>query len=132
MRRWLPAFSYDRPVSVLMAFIALLVVGTTITTRLPSNAALYAPAPPRTGRRGRPHKKGHRLGALGELAATATWHTVSLHRNGATHKLRLLAVRFDGLLQVTDPDRLRETVRRGIGSGKGFGFGLLSLARPPM
>ena len=55
-----------------------------------------------------------------------------IHRNGATHKLRLLAVRFDGLLQVTDPDCLRETVRRGIGSGKGFGFGLLSLARPPM
>jgi len=32
---------------------------------------------------------------------------------------------------VTDPDRLRETVRQGVGSGKGLGFGLLSLARPP-
>jgi len=48
-----------------------------------------------------------------------------------THKLTLLAVQFDGLLQVTDPDRLRETVRRGIGSGKGLGFGLLSLAPRP-
>ena len=34
------------------------------------------------------------------------------------------------LLQVTDTDRLRETIQRGIGSGKGLGFGLLSLARP--
>jgi CRISPR system Cascade subunit CasE len=49
-------------------------------------------------------------------------------RGEKTHSLRLLAVQFDGLLQVTDPDRLRETVRQGIGSGKGFGFGLLSLA----
>jgi CRISPR system Cascade subunit CasE len=50
--------------------------------------------------------------------------------DGVKHKLKLFAVRFDGLLQVTDPDRLREAVRRGIGSGKGLGFGLLSLARP--
>ena len=34
----------------------------TFTTRLASNAALYAPAPPRTGRRGRPALKGPRLG----------------------------------------------------------------------
>jgi len=54
-----------------------------------------------------------------------------IHRDEATHKLRLLAVQFDGLLRVTDPDRLRESVRRGVGSGKALGFGLLSLARPP-
>jgi len=54
-----------------------------------------------------------------------------IRRNDQTHKVNLLAVQFDGLLQVTDPDRLRETVRQGIGSGKGLGFGLLSLARPP-
>ena len=54
-----------------------------------------------------------------------------IRRNDQTHKVNLLAVQFDGLLQVTDPDLLCETVRRGIGSGKGLGFGLLSLARPP-
>ena len=47
------------------------------------------------------------------------------------HKLKLFAVRFDGLLQIVDPQRLQETIRHGIGSGKGLGFGLLSLARPP-
>jgi CRISPR system Cascade subunit CasE len=46
------------------------------------------------------------------------------------HKLKLYAVRFDGLLQVVDPQRVVEAVRRGIGSGKGLGFGLLSLAKP--
>jgi hypothetical protein len=38
-------------------------------------------------------------------------------------------VRFDGVLVVTDPALFRETVANGIGSGKAFGFGLLSLAR---
>jgi len=54
----------------------------------------------------------------------------SAWRNGHKHRLKLVAVQFDGLLQVIDPERLGEAVRQGIGSGKGFGFGLLSLARP--
>jgi len=36
-------------------------------------------------------------------------------------------VQYDGLLEVLDPARLNEAVANGIGSGKGFGFGLLSL-----
>jgi CRISPR system Cascade subunit CasE len=51
-----------------------------------------------------------------------------LQRNGNRHALRFLAVQFDGVLQVRDPARLHTTVKRGIGSAKGFGFGLLSLA----
>jgi CRISPR system Cascade subunit CasE len=54
-----------------------------------------------------------------------------IHDGDTTHNLTLLAVRFDGLLQVVDPERLIATVQQGIGSGKGLGFGLLSLARPP-
>jgi CRISPR system Cascade subunit CasE len=68
------------------------------------------------------------------LSARTSRQTVvggRVHRDEASHKLRLLSVQFDGLLQVTDPDRLREAVQRGIGSGKGLGFGLLSLAPPP-
>jgi CRISPR system Cascade subunit CasE len=52
-----------------------------------------------------------------------------IHRGDESHKLKLLAVRFDGVLQVTDPEHFQETLRQGIGSGKGLGFGLLSLAR---
>ena len=53
-----------------------------------------------------------------------------IHRpDEQSHDLNLLAVRFEGLLQVTDPALFLETVQQGIGSGKGLGFGLLSLAR---
>jgi CRISPR system Cascade subunit CasE len=53
-----------------------------------------------------------------------------IHRStGESHNLNLLAVRFEGLLQVTDPVNFLETLRQGIGSGKGLGFGLLSLAQ---
>lgn len=46
----------------------------------------------------------------------------------AKHEIPLFGVRFDGLLRVTDPERLRAAVRGGIGPAKAFGFGLLSLA----
>jgi CRISPR system Cascade subunit CasE len=41
---------------------------------------------------------------------------------------RFYAVRFEGVLRVTDPAVFLETVRDGVGAAKGFGFGLLSLA----
>jgi CRISPR system Cascade subunit CasE len=45
------------------------------------------------------------------------------------HALQFDAVRFEGVLQVIDPDKLWATVQQGVGPGKGLGFGLLSLAR---
>lgn len=42
--------------------------------------------------------------------------------------LTLASVRFDGLLVVTDPTRFRDALARGIGPGKAYGFGLLSIA----
>ena len=60
----------------------LLVAGATITTRLRANAALYAPAPPRTGTRGRPRRNGDRLGTPAQIAATAQWHTTTVSRYG--------------------------------------------------
>lgn len=60
----------------------LLVAGTTMTTRLPANAALHQLAPPPTGRRGRPTKKGQRLPRLTDLAANATWRTARVDRYG--------------------------------------------------
>jgi CRISPR system Cascade subunit CasE len=49
-------------------------------------------------------------------------------REDRKHRLRLLTVRFDGILEVSDPNRLRSSLFQGIGSAKGFGCGLLSLA----
>jgi CRISPR system Cascade subunit CasE len=78
-------------------------------------------------------RKGEQ-GGFRVLSARTTGQNVTggtIRRDEATHKLHLLVVQFDGTLQVTDPERLRDTVRQGVGSGKGLGFGLLSLARPP-
>lgn len=47
---------------------------------------------------------------------------------GGIQDKALGAVRFDGILVVTDPDHFRAAVANGIGSGKAFGFGLLSVA----
>jgi hypothetical protein len=56
----------------------LLVAGTTWTTRLPANAALYGLAPPRTGKRGRPALTGATLGKPAELAADAAWEKATV------------------------------------------------------
>lgn len=41
------------------------------------------------------------------------------------------AVEFEGLLRVVAADPFADAVRHGIGSGKAYGFGLLSLAPAP-
>ncbi|MEU6807245.1 type I-E CRISPR-associated protein Cas6/Cse3/CasE [Streptomyces neyagawaensis] len=43
----------------------------------------------------------------------------------------LLAVTFDGRLEVTDPDLLRRTLLQGLGKAKAYGCGLLTLAPTP-
>ncbi len=45
------------------------------------------------------------------------------------YELSWFSVLFEGVLEVTDPEQLKVTLAEGIGSGKGFRFGLLSLAR---
>lgn len=50
----------------------------TWTCRIPRNAKLYAPAPPRTGKRGRPRAKGACLGEPGDIAGTCAWETVTV------------------------------------------------------
>jgi hypothetical protein len=75
---------------------SLLVPGATWTTRLPANACLFATAPPRTGRRGRPALKGRKLGRPAALAAAATgaatgagWRKTAVYRYGRTETVQL-------------------------------------------
>ena len=42
--------------------------------------------------------------------------------------LSFLSVVFEGVLSVLDPDLFLATLKNGLGSGKGLGFGLLSIA----
>jgi CRISPR system Cascade subunit CasE len=44
-------------------------------------------------------------------------------------RMTLAAVLFNGCLVVTDAERFRAALAEGIGSGKAYGFGLLSVAR---
>ena len=48
-------------------------------------------------------------------------------RNKDRMTLSHAGVRFDGVLEVTDPVSFAATLDSGIGSGKAFGFGLLSV-----
>jgi hypothetical protein len=50
----------------------------TVTTRMRANAAVFALAPPRTGKRGRPALKGARLGSLAQIAASARFTAVTV------------------------------------------------------
>jgi CRISPR system Cascade subunit CasE len=62
-------------------------------------------------------------------ASTAQIERGTTYREKQRQEMQFVAVQFDGLLQVNDPDALVDAVKNGLGSGKGFGFGLLSLAR---
>lgn len=46
------------------------------------------------------------------------------------HPIRFSSVDYEGLLEVTDPGRLIETLARGVGRAKAFGCGLMLLRRP--
>ncbi len=49
--------------------------------------------------------------------------------SGATaRRMSFGSVMFEGRLAIVEPDRFRQAVVDGIGSGKAFGFGLLSVA----
>ena len=55
--------------------------------------------------------------------------TVSGKKNIETPlSVKFIAVLFDGILEVENPDIFISTIKKGIGSAKGFGFGLLSVA----
>lgn len=42
--------------------------------------------------------------------------------------VRIFSVQYDGMLNVTDPDKFRHALQTGIGHGKVMGLGLLSIA----
>jgi hypothetical protein len=58
---------------------------THVTSRIRRDAAVYEPAPPRTGKRGRPRTKGRRLPKPPALAAAATdWTEAQVDERGRT------------------------------------------------
>ena len=45
------------------------------------------------------------------------------------HKVQLLSVSFEGTLTVTDAQKFRDVLLSGLGRGKAYGLGLLTVAR---
>jgi hypothetical protein len=90
----------DRPVHLVgdAAYIGKPLRGlpaqVTVTARLRCDAALYQPAPSRTGRPGRPRVKGHRLPALIVLAGMTRyqWTCVQVRCYGKTLDREVLAI----------------------------------------
>jgi CRISPR system Cascade subunit CasE len=62
------------------------------------------------------------------MATASAEAPISGRRQGSI--VTVEATLFEGLLAVTDPDRLRHAVRAGLGPAKAYGCGLLSLGRP--
>ncbi len=52
-----------------------------------------------------------------------------LRKTGKRRPIRLSTLDFSGLLTVTDPDRFRDMLFKGIGPAKSFGCGLMLLRR---
>lgn len=53
---------------------------------------------------------------------------LEFRRGSNKTRISLATARFDGVMEVTDADRLRHALTHGIGHGKGFGCGLLTIA----
>lgn len=45
-----------------------------------------------------------------------------------SQRLSFVSALFEGVIQITDPEKFSQAWSNGIGTGKGFGFGLLSIA----
>jgi len=90
---------------------------THITSRMRRDAALYEPAPPPTGRRGRPRTRGSRLPTPPQLAARARrrdWKKVSIDVRGQRVE-RLVYVRDVLWYTVSKRDLVRLVVVRDPG-----------------
>jgi hypothetical protein len=64
----------------------------TWTTRLPRNATLFHRAPAPTGKRGRPRRKGDKIGNPGQVGAAAVWRAVKVARYGRVDTVRTAVV----------------------------------------
>lgn len=127
-----PSDGYLMEPPMVKEFSPILRIGEVLRFRLRANPTM--------------RHNGKRLGLYDETAQLA-W----LDRKGGENGFRVLTVEanpdrhvesrtssgsatfasvtFDGKLIVTDPTALTSGMESGIGSGKGFGFGLLSIAR---
>ena len=113
--------------------------------RLTANPTKHAPGNASAGQRGKvmPHitaehqqrwlmEKAPQHGfslTVGEfLAVQEQWYQFRKYLDGG-RSVSLLGVTFEGMLTVTDADMFRRALVEGIGRGKAYGMGLLTVVR---
>lgn len=75
---------------------------------------------------GQAEKKGFCLLSDTAYVRESSWKIFKKRDSG--QKVRLLAVAFEGLLRVEDADAFKDALQNGIGRGKAYGMGLLTVA----
>jgi CRISPR-associated protein Cas6/Cse3/CasE subtype I-E len=72
-------------------------------------------------------ESGFEVSSSDQLEITAGWIRIWKGKEKEEKTIKMRSALFDGLLQVNDPVKLRNALIAGIGPGKGYGFGLLSV-----
>ena len=65
--------------------------------------------------------------AIPEGAFRVTRKQTHHFSKGGKRSVTLLAVTYEGILQVTDPEAFREMLCQGLGRGKAYGLGLMTI-----
>lgn len=60
------------------------------------------------------------------LVTSSQWYAFKKGTTG--HKVRMLAVTYEGILTVTDAEQFRNALTQGIGREKAYGLGMLTVA----
>ena len=74
------------------------------------------------------HRQAEKAGVFLLGATVSRTERRSFRKRGQEQGIVLWTARFDGILQVRDPQRLCAAIQQGIGHGKALGLGLLSVA----
>ncbi len=64
-----------------------------------------------------------------ENVASVEAGKINFRKEGSSPKITFGSVIFEGVLEVTDVEKFLEALKTGIGTGKAYGFGLLSIAK---
>lgn len=73
-------------------------------------------------------KKAEQSGfAICQVTELEQIHVSGRHREEKGGAMHHDAYHYQGVLQITDADTFREALRKGIGSGKAYGFGMMML-----
>lgn len=64
-----------------------------------------------------------------ENAVAVSQGKISFGKKGTAGEIVFGSVIFDGILEITDTEKFQKALQKGIGTGKAYGFGLLSVAK---